>query len=101
VYAGRAELDALCGALKVFEGIWEGGVVISAELCERDGWAHSSDSNLRGWGVSRTRSFGLWNLYRSELDVPSRKTLGDIPSESEAARWPVGHSIFHAMLALY
>ena len=29
---------------------------------------HSSDSRLRGCGVSCTRNFGLWNLYKSELD---------------------------------
>ena len=46
-------------------------------------WTHRSDSRFKGWGVSRTRNFGLWNLYSSELDdLTVRECLGDIRFES-------------------
>ena len=46
-------------------------------------WTYSSDSNFKGWGESRTRNFGLWNLYSSELDDPTLR-LGDIRLEMVA-----------------
>lgn len=46
-------------------------------------YTDSSDSHFNGWGVSRTRNFGLWNLYSSELDdLTVLDARGDIPVES-------------------
>jgi hypothetical protein len=42
-------------------------VLVTLEMEMRKSHAHSSDSTSR-CSVSRTRNFGLWNLYSSKLD---------------------------------
>jgi hypothetical protein len=80
VRAGRAGRDALYDALRGCGGICGRSRLRDASEMR---WTHSSESHFRGWGVSRTRNFGLWNVYSSELDaLTPRECLGDIPLES-------------------